>query len=110
MAPGRKTGGRNFTKGDKRINRKGQLLSKEAKALRRLTTDEYIKTINKFMYMDLTDLQKIFDTSHPEYDRKITNQMPVLEIFVCSVLAKCIKEGDPARMEFILNRILGKPA
>lgn len=101
MAHGRKTGGKNFQKGQsgnpKGLNSKG--LSDARKLNKALVTE----LLNKFINMPTCDLVQFV-----KHNTKEGGADPTIETLVASILIKAINEGDQARLNFILDRLIGK--
>ena len=101
MAHGRKTGGRNFQKGQSG-NPKG-MNSKAITEARKLNKALVTELLNKFINMPTCDLV--------DFVRRNTKEQgsdPTIETLVASILIKAINEGDQARLNFILDRLIGK--
>lgn len=101
MAHGRKTGGRNFQKGQSG-NPKG-MNSKGITEARKLNKALVTELLNKFINMPTCDLV--------DFVRRNTKEQgsdPTIETLVASILIKAINEGDQARLNFILDRLIGK--
>lgn len=97
MAKGKKTGGRDFQPGHK--YGKGQpRLSPEIKAARKMNRIEFDRILNKYIYMTAPEINEVIRSK----------QIPILEMVVAKVLAKAFNDGDHRRIEFILDRIIGK--
>lgn len=96
MAKGKKTGGKDFTKGDLRAGR--PRTSDEHKLLRKLTRAEMEATLNRYILLPIDKLQSVIE------DRTL----PVLDHWVCRILLMGIKEGDDKRLTFMFDRLIGK--
>jgi multidrug efflux pump subunit AcrB len=98
MAKNKKTGGRNFPSG-KSGNPNGRPpLTKEAKELRKLTADEFIKRVNKYLHMTAAQIKTEMDNP----------KATVLDMYIGNTLAIGLKRGDYNTLDNILNRIIGK--
>lgn len=73
-------------------------LSPELKAIKALTSEEYIRTISKHLRKNK---KQLLDTLQ---DANST----VLDMVICSTFAKVIKDGDIYRAECMFTRMLGK--
>lgn len=62
------------------------------------TSEELRKKIGKTLALSKAQLAEILQD----------NKSSVLDLVLASVAAKCIKDGDIAKMEFLFNRSLGK--
>lgn len=97
MATGKKTGGRDFKNGNNANPNGRPPLSPEAKEFKSLTTDQYIKLVNKFLHATEDDVLQIVN------DCRST----MLEKFVANIVLKGGNFGDINRLEFLLERIIG---
>lgn len=97
MAKGRKTGGRNFEKGHQ-FNKGVEKITSDDKQARELSTLEFMRIANKYLNSNLTELKQ--SMVHPD--------TTALEIIVIKIMVKAAEHGDQNRLEFILNRVLGK--
>lgn len=96
MAKGRKTGGKDFVPGDERAGR--PRLPDDVKAVKKLTTTEFQRILNQYLWLDEESLRAAMK------DPSCT----MLEKMVASVMVKGITLGDPARMEILVTRLIGK--
>ncbi len=95
MAKRKKTGGRDFLPGNTAA--KAKALSPESKALRKLTTDSFIKLCNELLFAP-RDL----------IERKLENSdTPMIEIALLNLL-KDMANGQMGVLEMFLNRTIGK--
>src|SRR6185369_3490089 len=98
MAYGRKTGGRDFKKGNP--GGPGQpKLPEEVKIIRQLNKAEFESLTAKFLNMNQEQL--IEHLKRPE--------TTAFELMIGTIMAKAIKEGDEKRLDFFMNRVVGKP-
>lgn len=99
MTKGRKTGGKDFTPGNKVSQGKGRPpLPEDVKQGRKINQTELERVINKLLYVDRAGLQEIIKTP----------DIPMIEIIAASILAQAAQKGDHVRLEFILQRMIGK--
>ncbi len=68
-------------------------------AQRRLTRVRLEEILQKYLGTPLTKLKELI---------KDPGDTPAIELIIVSVLAKSITHGDQHRLEFLLNRIIGK--
>lgn len=94
---GKKTGGRDFRAGNQ-FGKGRPLLPPELKAVRKLTQAEFIALCNK--YLKLTPTQLGEAAKNPE--------ITVLEGIVISILTRAGVNGDTVRLQFFLDRMIGK--
>lgn len=98
MAKGRKTGGRDWKPGQTGNPNGGPGLPGDLKAARKVNQVELERTINRLIWMDHTELTALIALP----------STPMFERFVANIIAIGADEGDERRMEFILQRIIGK--
>lgn len=99
MAKGKKTGGRNIKPGEKIAVGFGRpRLTQQARDLKKLTSDEFIKIANKFHYMNREEIT--------EYLR--SPKATMLELAVGGTMVKAVQTQDITRINSILDRSIGK--
>jgi hypothetical protein len=97
VARGKKTGGKDFYKGQPGGPGRPPL-PEDIKKARELNKDELTRVLNDFIYL-----------SKGEIEEKILNSStPMLELLVASILKKGIDFGDHMRLSFLLDRLVGK--
>jgi hypothetical protein len=79
-------------------NPSGRFKDKELQELRRLSTAEFTKSINKFFYLTQDQLKE--EIKKPE--------LPMIDLLVGTMLARAVKDQDPQRAQFLLDRSIGK--
>jgi DNA-binding sugar fermentation-stimulating protein len=98
MAKGIKTGGRNFKKGVS-ANPKGRTrLPSEIVEARKLNRDSLEVALNKYLHMKRDALQAAI--KNPD--------TPMLDVMIASIIAKAVQTGDNTRLDFLLNRTIGR--
>jgi hypothetical protein len=98
MAIGKKTGGRNFVKGQSG-NPRGRLpIDPELRAVKEMTPSYVRKVISKFMAMNRDELTVVVKDP----------KTPMFEVTVASILTKSLQTGDYTRLNFLLERSIGK--
>lgn len=96
MAVGKKTGGKDFTPGNPGGPGRPPIPD-DIKNARRLNRQEVERTVNLFLYM-----------SEAEIDAKLQDKTTVmLEHLVGSIVLRAKRDGDPARMNFLIEQVLG---
>lgn len=96
---GKKTGGRNFKRGNP--GGPGRpALPEEERALRKVTQTEFERIANK--YLNATRYEIKAATNDPK--------MIALELVIVSVIHKAVVNGDGRMLELLLNRLIGKVA
>lgn len=101
MAKGRKTGGRDFTKGHS-LTPPGPgrpAVTPELKALRQINATELARILNALSTASIAELA--------EMSKDPTRS--VLEMTIISIWKKAYEKGDQQRVNFILDRLVGKP-
>lgn len=100
MALGRKTGGRNFQKGQV-SNPNGAIgMPKEVREARKLTQNEFVKIACNLIKSTRNELQEVLDNQ----------ETTALELMIGNIIVKAIDDKDHQRAEFLLNRIIGRVA
>ena len=98
MAKGFKTGGRDFVKGVV-TNPKGRpKVSSQLKEIKQLNATRLAELLNEFINMDKEAL--IAKSKDPS--------TTVFELIICSILKNAYDKGDQQRINFILDRLVGK--
>lgn len=98
MAKGRKTGGRNFRKGQSG-NPKGPIpLPEDIREARKVTQIDFERIANKYLFARKDEIAKA--SADPN--------TPVIELMISSIIHKAVVEGDERRLEFLLSRLIGK--
>jgi hypothetical protein len=98
MAKGMKTGGRNFQKGVSGNPNGRPKLPPEIKQIQKMSPTFVRAMINKLSRMTKDELA--IHLKDPK--------TPVLEVTLGSIYAKAIKDGDYMRLNFLLDRTIGK--
>jgi hypothetical protein len=65
---------------------------------RKLTQNELERIVNKFLYLDRAAIAELVKTPGT----------PMIELVVASILAQAAQKGDQQRLEFVLQRMIGK--
>lgn len=71
----------------------------DLKAAKALTRTEFDRLVNKYLHMSLEDLKKL------QHRTDVT----ALEAMIVTLCGRAISGGDPVRLGFILERLIGKP-
>lgn len=95
MARGHKTGGRDFEPGNQAAKDR---LPGDIKAARKLTKVEFERLVNKFIWLDAAGLKAAAEDA----------ECTAFERMVGAIIVKAIEGGDSQRLEFLLNRLIGK--
>lgn len=100
MARGFKTGGKDFEKGNKfgKLGGGRPPTPDDVKEAKNLNRTKMIRILNKFLDWPLNDLVTFVQDKNN----------PVLEVLVARVLVEGIKKGDQTRLNFLLDRTVGK--
>lgn len=98
MAKGRKTGGKNFQPGVV-TNPKGRpRIPDDIRMANELTKNEFIRVVNKYLYLTKEQIQAELKNS----------ETPALNLMIIGLISKAVSEGDQHRLNFLLDRLLGK--
>lgn len=98
MARGKKTGGKNFEPGNNANPNGRPPLPSDLKAARNLNKIEVSRIINKFMNMSSAEMTE--ELSKPD--------SKALETMIGKIISEAVKLGDYTRVDFLLNRMIGK--
>ena len=99
MAIGKKTGGRDIKEGQV-LNPLGRpKVPEDIKDARKMNKLEFERLLNKYLSMTAKEINEVL--LHPE--------TPSLDIIVCQVIIKAAARGDYLRLNFLLDRLIGKP-
>lgn len=96
MAKGRKTGGKDFTPGHDRGGRPA--LPDDVKQLKKLNVAEMERVLNNCLQMNRDQINEA--QKNPD--------APMIELLVLSIISHGINKGDPMRLNFLLDRLIGK--
>lgn len=68
---------------------------KEARSVNKI---EFDRVLNKYMYLCAPDINSSLKS----------DKLPMIELVVAKIIAKAFNEGDQRRLEFIIDRLIGK--
>lgn len=97
MAQGKKTGGRDFEAGNPGGPGRPKI-PEDLKMARRLNKLELEKLLNKFLFMTPDEMTQRIQSS----------DVTAIEAMIGSIIIKAVKDGDQQRLNFILERLIGK--
>ncbi len=100
MAKGKKTGGRNFQPGQSGNPNGPTPIPEDIKQARKLNQIEFERIANKFLFMNRKEIA----------DHVNKPETPALELLVGSIVSKAVSTGDQVRLNFLLDRLIGKVA
>lgn len=99
MAKGEKTGGRNFEQGTSGNPKGRPRLPDDIKSMRKFNQAEFDRQANEFLFMPVNQLSEILENPAETALRKI----------LAGIIVESAKNGDYKRLEFLLDRLIGKP-
>lgn len=73
-------------------------LPEEIKAARKLTRIEFETIVNKYLYLSEEELN----------EKRKDKTLTLIEMMVLSIVQKAIVQGDEKRLDFLLDRMIGK--
>lgn len=73
-------------------------MPQDLRNVKKLKEDEFKAIVSLYAHMTKNELLDVIQDP----------ATPVLHLSVCSILSKVVKEGDHARLDFLLNRTIGK--
>lgn len=99
MAKGEKTGGRNFKAGNSGNPSGRPKLPEDVKAMLNLNQAEFVRNANEILSMSVAELDAVIG------DQK----QPVFKALIARIIKEGLMGGDHKKLEFFLDRIVGKP-
>lgn len=75
-------------------------LPDKIKEARRLNRTQFERIANKYLHMDFSEIEEIM--------AKKKKNIAAIDFIVLSVIYHAIKDGDPKRLDFLLNRTIGQ--
>ncbi len=70
----------------------------DIKEVRKVSQFELERAINRLIWLPLEQLRVVIKDP----------KTPILEIMLATIMAQCAQKGDQQRLEFLLNRMIGK--
>lgn len=99
MAKGRKTGGRDWKPGMEQSAGPGRpAVTPQLKQLKKLNQESLAKILNELAHASIQELAAMSKETHRS----------VFEMIIISILKKAYEQGDQQRVNFILDRLIGK--
>ena len=98
MAAGRKTGGKDFPKGNSYSPGRPRV-PEDVKLARQMNKEEFTRLCNKYINCSGDELAAILKDK----------STPAIALIVVQILAKGIHAGDERRLRFFLDYMIGKP-
>lgn len=96
---GTKSGGKDFVKGDPRTKFGGRKkLPEDLKAVKKLSNDMVQRLLAKYCYMTREEIVKVAEDPATS----------ALDLIVCKIIVKAVKDGDQKRLDFLFDRTIGK--
>lgn len=99
MAKGIKTGGRNFNSGESGNPTGRPKLPKDVRAMLNLNQTEFVRNSNEILNMSIDDLDEVIADQN----------QTVFKALIARIVNEGIQSGDHKKLEFFLDRIIGKP-
>ncbi len=100
MAKGKKTGGRDFKKGYVSNPNGRPKLPEDLRVIKRLTQSEITSLISKYLQLTRDELTRAAQDK----------SLPIIELYIASVIQKGVIGGDTLRLNFLFDRTIGKVA
>lgn len=95
MATGKKTGGRDFKKGNPGRPKGSVVVPKE---IREMNRREVEQLISKYFKMSREKLAKV----------AANKKTPTIDLMIIKIITTAINKGDQTRLNFLLDRTIGK--
>jgi hypothetical protein len=99
MAKGIKTGGRNFISGTSGNPSGRPKVPEDVRSALSLNQVSFVRIANELLAVKVSELDEIV----------ADESQPVFKIVLASILQKAIESADHRRLEFFLDRLIGKP-
>lgn len=96
MAKGKKTGGKDFVKGDPRAGRPPQ--PPEITAASNLTMAEARAALSKYLKLSMTELEDVLKS----------RTIQTMDMWIARIVLLGLKNGDYQRLNFMFDRLIGK--
>lgn len=97
MAKGKKTGGRNFKKGQSGNPKGPATMSPEERALKRMSRIEFERIANKYLFSTKGEIRKALEDPN----------LLAIDLAVVSAIHEAIK-GEGRMLDFLLTRLIGR--
>lgn len=98
MPKGKKVGGRDFKPGQSGNPNGRPKLPTDVKEARKLNKSAIEILLNKYLYMPFQELKSTIESQ----------TLSAADMFIATVIYKGITKGDHYRLDFLLNRLIGK--
>lgn len=98
MALGEKTGGKDFKQGQSGNPKGRPKLPEDVKSCLKLNQVEFVRLANEFLFMSAKQLKEVSENHEETVFRQI----------LAAVLLEAITNGDHKRLEFFIDRLIGK--
>jgi hypothetical protein len=82
-----------------------QNLPRDIVAARKLNAIEFERIVNRVLFTSMGNFEALMDPSN-----EVNRENLVIEQMVMALVRSAIQKGDHTKLEFILNRVLGKVA
>ena len=79
----------------------------EIKEARKMTRAEVEEILNKYLQMDLGELNRKLLKMQADVQAQRNTGIPMIEAMILTLTNKALVEGDHVRLDFLLDRIIG---
>lgn len=108
MANGKKSGGKNWKKGQSG-NPAGYKGLTDIQLTKHSTRDEILKAMCSLLMMPMRDVQELATKNTPtEFGTPQTDDR-CADVLIASVISKAVINGCPSRLNYIFQHIIGRP-
>jgi hypothetical protein len=108
MAKGKKTGGRNFVKGQVTNPNGRPPMPKEFLEIKDTKIDEFRSIIFKYMDMSPFQIKELMDKNEVIINGEKLSHLPAKELIVLKFVYKAMQDADINRLNLLLDRTIGK--
>jgi len=98
MAKGKKTGGRDWKPGESGNPSGRPPLPEHLKGVKKMNKHQFESILNKYIHLSLNELIELLKGG----------DLPAIEAMVVKVLTEAVRKGDEKRLNFVLDRLIGK--
>lgn len=98
MSIGRKTGGKDFLPGQSGNPAGRPPIPEEVKEYKKINQVKFIEMVNKYMFMDRASLLAMQKSPNTK----------AIDLMIIALIIKTVNQGDYSRLNFLLDRTIGK--
>jgi len=108
MATGKKTGGKNWQKGQSG-NPSGYKGLTDIQLTKHRTRDEILKAMCSLLMKPMTEVHDLATKNTPTEFGAPTTEDKCVDVLIASVISKAVVMGCPSRLNYLFQHIIGRP-